>query len=300
MADQTEVEATYNYMDEYWRLSVGEHADITCALYDGDYSLTLEEAQTAKHNYILEQIDFEPGFRVLDIGCGWGGFLCSVRDHGGTGVGLTLSRRQASACHRAGIEVEVRDWKEAGSTHNGQFDAVVSVGAFEHFCSEREYIQGEQERIYRDFFAYCHAAMAPHRRRMYLQTMTWGDSVPNPDDITLGAPRGSDYYLLGSVRKFYPGSWLPAGVEQIAHAASPYFRVVAVKNGRLDYIQTMSEWGKRLEGLSWRKLWAGLKTSRYFVVDRDFRYRLEALRGSYNTECFKRRIMDHVRLVLEK
>ena len=71
MATQTEIADTYDYMDEIFRLSLGESADITGAMYNGDFSLTLEQAQKQKHEYILNGINFKPGDKVLDIGCGW-------------------------------------------------------------------------------------------------------------------------------------------------------------------------------------------------------------------------------------
>ena len=51
MATQTEIADTYDYMDEIFRLSLGESADITGAMYNGDFSLTLEQAQKQKHEY---------------------------------------------------------------------------------------------------------------------------------------------------------------------------------------------------------------------------------------------------------
>ena len=299
MANRSEIEATYNYMDEYWRLSLGDDADISCAMYDGDYSKTLEDAQAQKHDYILAQIRFQTGFRVVDIGCGWGGFLRVVRQQGGSGVGLTLSRRQAEAGRRAGLDVSIRDWKETDHESYGAFDAVVCVGAFEHFCSEEEYRRGLQDQIYHRFFEVCHSVLRDGCR-MYLQTMTWGDRVPNPEEITLAAPKNSDAYIMALLRKFFPGSWLPTGIGQIGRTAEPWFQIATTNNGRLDYIQTMTEWRRRLQRFSPRKLLAAIKATRYFLIDRDFRYRLETVKGKYHLKCFERRIMDHQRIVLDR
>src|ERR687883_187225 len=73
-----------------FRLSLGELADFSGAKYDGDFSLTLEEAQRRKHEYVAEQIGIEPGRRVLDLGCGWGPLLDFVR---GRGVPPAWARR---------------------------------------------------------------------------------------------------------------------------------------------------------------------------------------------------------------
>ena len=83
MATRQEIEETYNYMDEICRLSLGESADITCAMYNGDYSKTLEQAVKDKHEYILNGINFKAASRVLDIGCGWGPILKVLKDRGG-------------------------------------------------------------------------------------------------------------------------------------------------------------------------------------------------------------------------
>ena len=294
------VDATYNYMDEIWRLSLGENADISNALYAGNYSKTLEQAQRDKHAYILEHVRFAPGHRVLDVGCGWGGFLKTVQERRGRGVGLTLSTKQAQACWRSGLEVYLRDWKDVDANTFGPFDAVVSVGAFEHFCSEDEYAAGRQDEIYGRFFALGHDLLACGGR-LFLQTMTWGKRIPQPTAISLQARKGSDEYILAVLRRFYSASgWLPVGVDHIAAVASRHFRVVAADNGRLDYIKTMDEWGKRINRPTAAKLIVLARMLRYLLIDRDCLYRVRSYLHGYNQECFRQQIMDHYRIVLER
>src|SRR6476469_9848373 len=91
MAERADLEFTYSLIDRIFRLSLGELADFSGAKYDGDFSLTLEEAQRRKHDYVAEQIGVGPGTRMLDLGCGWGPLLADIRRRGGTGVGVTLS-----------------------------------------------------------------------------------------------------------------------------------------------------------------------------------------------------------------
>ena len=86
MADRKDLEFTYSLIDRIFRLSLGEMADFSGAKYDGDFSLTLEEAQRRKHEYVAEQIGIEPGRRVLDLGCGWGPLLNYIRSRGGDGA----------------------------------------------------------------------------------------------------------------------------------------------------------------------------------------------------------------------
>jgi cyclopropane-fatty-acyl-phospholipid synthase len=74
LADRVDIDFTYSLIDRIFRLSLGELADFSGAKYDGDFSLSLEQAQRRKHEYVAEQIGIEPGKRVLDLGCGWGPF----------------------------------------------------------------------------------------------------------------------------------------------------------------------------------------------------------------------------------
>ena len=298
MATHQEIEETYNYMDEIWRLSLGENADITCAMYNGDFSKTLEQAQKDKHDYILNGINFKAGSRVLDIGSGWGPILKTVTERGGHAIGLTLSTKQAGACRRNGLEAFVKDWKDISLDTFGTFDGIVSIGAFEHFCSVEEYLAGKQDQIYQNFFSLCYELL-PAGGRLYLQTMMWGKHAPDHKNISLQAKKGSNEYILAIIEKFYPGSWLPFGEEHILRVAGPYFEQISHNNGRLDYIHTMEQWNV-VWNFSFPKLLAASKLIPQFLRDKDFRYKIESLRGSYNKECFKREIMDHQRMVFQK
>src|SRR5262245_45612859 len=100
MADRDDLEFTYSLIDRLVRLSLGELADFSGAKYDGDFSLTLEAAQRRKHDYVADQIGIGAGRRVLDLGCGWGPLLDSIRTRGGRGVGVTLSSAQVASCRR--------------------------------------------------------------------------------------------------------------------------------------------------------------------------------------------------------
>jgi cyclopropane-fatty-acyl-phospholipid synthase len=308
MANQQDIEETYNFMDEVIRLSFGENPDVTCALYNGDFSKTLKQAQKDKHDYILNGINFKPGSRMLDIGCGWGPILKVVKARGGQAIGLTLSTKQVEACTRDGLEAYLMDWKDMRVDTFGGFDAIVSVGAFEHFCSVEEYLAGKQDQIYDHFFRLCHELL-PEEGRLYLQTMMWGKNAPPYQAISLEAEKGSNEYILALFGKFFPGSWLPSGEEQILRIAAPYFKLISDNNGRLDYIETMEQWGRlwnftlsnfTYPNFSFPKLLAVAKLLPRFFTDKDFRFRMELLRNGYDKEVFKREILDHQRMVFEK
>ena len=119
MADRADLEFTYSLIDRIFRLSLGELADFSCAKYDGDFSLTLEQAQARKHEYVAEQIGIDPGRRILDLGCGWGPLLNFIRGRGATGLGVTLSSAQAESCRGHGLDARLEDGRRITPTATG-------------------------------------------------------------------------------------------------------------------------------------------------------------------------------------
>ena len=103
MAVAKDLDFTYSLTDRVIRLSLGELPDFSGAKFDGDFSLSLEEAQRRKHDYVSEQIGIGPGRRILDLGCGWGPLLAYARERGAEGVGVTLSSAQLDACREHGL-----------------------------------------------------------------------------------------------------------------------------------------------------------------------------------------------------
>ena len=298
MADQRDLEFTYSLIDQIFRLSLGELADFSGAKYDEDLSLTLEEAQHRKHEYVAEQIGIGPGRRVLDLGCGWGPLLSFIRDRGATGVGVTLSSAQAAACRRHGLDVHVRDAREVTRETFGPFDAVASLGAFEHFCSPEEYWAGRQEERYRALFGNV-AGLLPASGRFYLQTMVFGRNMIDPATVSIDAPRDSDAWYLALMQHQFPGSFLPFGAEQVERCAEGPFRLVSKVSGRLDYIETISQWRRRFGEPSLRKTLMKLRLVPRYLTSSEFR--LAFTSGvSANSVCFERELLDHFRLVFEK
>jgi cyclopropane-fatty-acyl-phospholipid synthase len=298
MAERDELEFSYSLIDRIFRLSLGELADFSGAKYDGDFSLSLEQAQRRKHEYVAEQVGIGPGRRLLDLGCGWGPLLAFARSRGGTGVGVTLSSAQAAACRRHGLDVHLQDAREVTHDSFGPFDAVASLGAFEHFCSPEEQRAGRQEDVYRGLFARI-ASVLPAGGRLYLQTMVFGPNMIPLDRIDIDAPRDSDAWYLALMGRQFPGSFLPYGQEQIIRSAAPHFRLVSSTSGRLDYIETIRQWRKRFAAPSVRKTLLKLQLLPRWLTSADFR--LAFTSGvSANSVCFERELLDHYRLVFEK
>jgi cyclopropane-fatty-acyl-phospholipid synthase len=298
MADSRDLDFAYSLTDRIFRLSLGELADFSGAKYDGDFSLSLEEAQRRKHEYIAERIGIEPGKRVLDLGCGWGPLLDFVRRKGGTGVGVTLSSAQAAACRRHGLDARLEDARGVSRERFGAFDAVASLGAFEHFCSPEDYRAGRQEKIYGDLFAGI-ADVLPDGGRLYIQTMVFGRNMIPVDEVSIHAPRDSDAWYVALMQHMFPGSFLPFGEEQVVRCAGPHFRKVESSSGRLDYIETIRQWRRRFAEPSPRKTLFKLTLVPRWLTSREFR--LAFTSGvSANSVCFERELLDHHRIVFEK
>jgi cyclopropane-fatty-acyl-phospholipid synthase len=298
MAERNDLDFTYSLTDRIVRFSLGELADFSGAKYDGDFSLSLEQAQRRKHDYVAGQIGIDPGRRVLDLGCGWGGLLNYIRGRGATGLGVTLSRAQAAACRRHGLDVHLHDARRVTRETYGSFDAAASLGAFEHFCSPEDRTNGRQDEIYRQFFEQIGTVLSDGGR-FYLQTMTFGRDMIPLEQISTNAPRNSDAWILAVLGRQFPGSWLPAGPEQIIRCAEPEFRLVSSSNGRLDYIETINQWNARIGAPGLKRRLLKLALLPRWLASADFR--LAFTSGvSANQVCFERELLDHFRLVFEK
>jgi len=299
MADQIDIDYHYTFVDKAWRIAMGETADYTNAWFDGDFSLSLEKAQRKKHEFMYENLNIGPKSRVLDIGCGWGPFLMFLKEKDVKGIGITLSTSQVASCRNNGLDVHLLDCKMLTPDTFGTFDAVVCVGAMEHFCSKDEWRAGKQDEIYHDFFKTVFDLL-PVGGRLYSQTGALGKNMFDPEDVDINADKNSNAYIGALMEKAFPGSWLPSSEEQIINCTKPYFNVIYKGNGRLDYIETQKRWQKKLLGFGLKKYLYYFSFIPNYIKDKEFRDRMANFRVNPNKICFEREIMDHFRFVLEK
>jgi cyclopropane-fatty-acyl-phospholipid synthase len=300
MADKQDIDFVYTTLDQIFRLSIGEMADFSAARFMGDFSLSLEEAQLAKNKFIVDQLHIKEGNRVLEMGSGWGPFLNYVKQIKGVyALGLTLSDGQYASCRKHGFEVRIRDCRTVTPEDYGTFDAIVSVGAFEHFCSLEEHKAGKQDEVYRNFFKTV-SDLLPVGGRFYLQTMAFGPKMISHEALDIHADKNSDAYVMALAAKHLPGSWLPYGSEMITRNAEPYFKLINISNGRLDYIETIRRWRVMLRSFSVRKYMLYLKLLLQLIRDRTFIHMLEVFRVSPLKVGMERQLMDHFRIVFEK
>lgn len=299
MASQQDLDFTYTTIDKVFRLSLGQTGDYSGAMYNGDFSPTLEQAQERKHTFIADSLGIKAGSKVLDMGCGWGPFLTYIKKRGADGRGVTLSRGQAEACRANGLTVEVKDCRTITPADYGTFDAVTCIGGMEHFCSIEQYQAGQQDQVYANFFKKLYALL-PVGGRFYMQTMVFGKNMIPLDEISLQAPKDSDSYALALMIAQFPGSWLPYGPEQVIRNAEPLFKLISQSSGRLDYIETIGQWRKRFRAFNLKKYLLYLSLLPKLVTNKPFKDLIAVFRVSPNRVCFQRETMEHYRLVFEK
>jgi cyclopropane-fatty-acyl-phospholipid synthase len=149
--DATAIAHHYDVSNDFYRLVLGETMTYSCA-YFPDPSMTLDDAQRAKHELVCRKLGLRPGMRMLDVGCGWGEMAVhAAQHHGATTVGITLSRpqvdRAAKRVAEAGVadrvEIRLLDYRDVT---DGPFDAIASIGMFEHVG------RAQLERYFRTLF----------------------------------------------------------------------------------------------------------------------------------------------------
>ena len=219
--------------------NVAHHYDLSAQLYDlfldrdKQYSCayfkhpddSLETAQAQKKTHIADKLLIEPGMRVFDIGCGWGGMaLTLARDYGAEVLGVTLSEEQhkiATARARAeGLEDRVEFRLADYRTVTGKFDRVVSVGMFEHVGVPhyREYFQNVRDRLTDDGVALIH---------------TIGRTTPPG-------------YTSPWIRKYiFPGGYIPSMSEVLKAVEKQGLYPTDIEVWRLHYAETLRHWEER-------------------------------------------------------
>jgi cyclopropane-fatty-acyl-phospholipid synthase len=295
-----EMDFTYTNIDKFIRTSLGENAHFSNAMYNGDYSMSLEEAQLKKYEFVTKELGIKKGSKVLDLGCGWGGWLKYLRDVvGAEGIGVNLSDGQVKACRDNGLNAFIKDARFVKPEDFGTFDAVTAFGSFEHVASVKDYLNGKQDEVYEDYFRHVANLLNPGGK-FYMQSMVFEKNMIPFDKIDINAPKDSDSYIFALLLKHNPDSWIAYGHEHIIRTASPFFKKTFYSDGRLDYIKTNREWTKLFYKFNLKKyLWFASLLPK-LITDKEFRHQLAILRVRPNRVCFEREIMGHARLIFEK
>jgi cyclopropane-fatty-acyl-phospholipid synthase len=141
--DARAVRHHYDVSNEFFELFLGPTMVYSCAIWRDGEMKTLEEAQEEKLDTVARKLQIKEGERVLDVGCGWGGFpLWAATKYGANVVGITLSPPQAEKARQraeeAGVadrvDIRVMDYRDLPSLGE-KFDAIASIGMVEHVGS---------------------------------------------------------------------------------------------------------------------------------------------------------------------
>lgn len=215
------VAAHYDIDEWLFRHFLDEDMQYSCA-YFARPDMTLEEAQRAKCRHIMGKLNLKPGDRVLDIGCGWGGLALYLAEQADVFVtGLTLSKEQLRVARerarQRGMEGRVqylfKDYRE----HDGDYDAIVSVGMFEHV--------GRPNFV--TYFSKIRDMLRDHGVAMVHTIGVHGHPSPTNPWIQ---------------RHIFPGGYIPA-LSELGHSIASSGMINSdVEVLRLHYADTLASW----------------------------------------------------------
>lgn len=238
MATQSDISYHYDVDNAFYELFLDKaYMAYSCGVWDG--ATNLEHAQQQKLARIATFANVGATHRVIDVGCGWGGLIRYALDQRGaaSAVGLTLSTDQfnyITQSARGDIVVELRSWADY-PVPTEKFDAVMSVGAFEHFASMEDRSRNEHRAIYRKFFQWC-SDISVDNASLGLQTIITNRLPRNFSEVR------DVRFLLEDVFK---GSVLPS-VDDVLMSCSGIYEAIELRRIGKDYARTLREWKARL------------------------------------------------------
>jgi cyclopropane-fatty-acyl-phospholipid synthase len=235
-----EVQVSYDVDNEFFRLWLDERMNYTSAMFDGPkgFDETLEQAQIRKLGWLHDAAHVNKDSSVLDIGCGWGANIEYLAVNRGVRDvhGITLSSAQHAEIQRRKLpNVTTECISYLDYQPKVKFDAIISICMMEHICSPEEARKGKAIDLYRNYFRLAHSWTKPGAH-FGLQTILRNRVPRIPKDVK---DIGWVTYAI------FPGGITPR-LEEIISAVNPYWEVMEVKTGRLDYQKTCEHWLSRL------------------------------------------------------
>jgi cyclopropane-fatty-acyl-phospholipid synthase len=239
----------YDVSNAFYRWVLGPSMAYTCAVYPTE-TTTLEQAQYAKFDLVCQKLGLQPGMRLLDVGCGWGGMAMHAAEHYGVEVvAATLSRQQAEWGREQTavlgltdrVDIRFSDYRDVLDTG---FDAISSIGLTEH-------IGIAQLASYTDFLA---EKLVPRGRLL-------NHCITRPDDHS--PPISKRGFIP---RYVFPDGELPGVGRIVRELQRSGLEVRHEENLREHYALTCQAWGDNLEahwdeavvevGLGTARVWA--------------------------------------------
>ena len=224
------IEAHYDLGNNFYRLWLDRSMTYSSALFDGDRDQSLQDAQLAKYRRILRELQVKPGDRILEIGCGWGGFAeTAIRECGAHVTGLTLSTEQLdwarARLDAAGLGTEAEflltDYRDFEDKAHGAFDHIVSIEMFEAV--------GEQ--YWDAYFAAVKRNLKPGGRAL-VQSITIDEALFARYRV------GTDFIQ----QYIFPGGMLPSPTEFLTRAAKAGLAPAGSLRFGRDYAETLKRW----------------------------------------------------------
>jgi len=228
--DANAISHHYDVSNTFYEWVLGPSMAYTCACYPHE-DATLEEAQDYKHDLVARKLGLQPGVRLLDVGCGWGGMVRhAAREYGVKALGVTLSAQQAAWAQRAiedaGLSglaevrhLDYRDVQEAG------FDAISSIGLTEH-------VGKAQLPAY---FSFLHSKLKPGARLL-------NHCITRPDDGV------SAHNVGGFINRYvFPDGELEGPGYLASRMNDAGFEIRHEENLREHYALTLAGWCANLD-----------------------------------------------------
>jgi cyclopropane-fatty-acyl-phospholipid synthase len=226
------IEAHYDLGNDFYAAWLDSGMTYSSALYAAP-DLTLEAAQRAKQDRVLDLLDVRRGARVLEIGCGWGGLAERVaRDFGAVVRGITLSpaQQEYAAARLASLPADIllRDYRD----EHGTYDRIVAI----------EMLEAVGAAYWQEFFARIQTCLAPGGRAV-LQV------------ISIAADRFEAYLRRPDFiqHHVFPGGMLPTIEIMRREIARAGLKLVSQEQFGQSYAATLAEWHNRFE-LVWDQL----------------------------------------------
>jgi cyclopropane-fatty-acyl-phospholipid synthase len=231
--DAAAISYHYDLSNDFYALWLDREMVYSCAYFETG-SEDLEQAQQAKLRHLCRKLRLQPGERLLDVGCGWGGLArFAAREFGVEVHGITLSRAQLKLARQRvkdeglgqQVRLELQDYRDL--PQDGRFDKVVSVGMFEHVG---------------------HANLPLYCQRLFGAVksgglvMNHGITAKHTDGRPVARGGGE---FIG--RYVFPHGELPHLATMTTVLSDAGLEVVDVENLRLHYARTLEHWSARLE-----------------------------------------------------
>ena len=236
----------YDVSNRFYSWVLGPSMAYTCAVFPSA-DASLETAQEEKFDLVCRKLGLEPGMRLLDVGCGWGGMVMhAVKHYGVKAIGVTLSEQQAAygqeSIQQAGLtsqaEIRFSDYRDVAESG---FDAVSSIGLTEHIGRAN----------YPAYFSFLHGKLRPEGRLLN-HTIT----RPNDDWVS--------HFRKSFINRYvFPDGELSGPSQVMTAMNSAGFEVRHEENLREHYALTLKHWCENLED-HWEEAVAeaGLGTAR--------------------------------------